>query len=442
MKAARGHVRPRGGMLEAVLKLPGGKKLTRSTGFRVGQEAEAARFLEVLLAELGGAPLPEQPGSLTVRAWGERWAAERAARGIVSADIERSALRYHLFPQLGDVPIASLTKARMLEWVRTLPTRPKVDSQEPLAPRTVHHVAGTVRRMLAEAVDRELLVANPCMWRAKRDLPAKRDKVIGKRNRSGFAGWEVWQLLHDDRIPLDRRVMYGIDFLTGMRPGEVAARRWRDLDTTTAPLWRLDVGTAFDTRHGREKTTKTNVEKIIPVHPMLAELLRRWYAEGWRDFMGRAPTPDDLVVPREGGGSRPNGNSYKAFKSDLKRLGLREGRSHYESRSTFRSLAMAGGAPRAELDLITHPSPREAADLYTRLEVVWPAMCRAVEAVQVAPRRDDEAAPSGEVAEGVAVSDPEKEKARRLSGFGPSTTVSAEGIEPSTYGLRVHCSAS
>jgi integrase len=80
--------------------------------------------------------------------------------------------------------------------------------------------------------------------------------------------------------------MHGFDFCTGMRPGEVAARRWRDLDTTMTPL------------------------------------------------------------------------SSKGFRADLERLGLRGGRSHYETRATFRSLAIAGGAPREELDLITHPSPK------------------------------------------------------------------------------------
>ena len=234
-------------------------------------------------------------------------------------------LRYHLFPQLGDRALTALTKAVMLDWVRTLPSRTRADSPEPLASRTVHHIASTAKRLLSEAVDRELLAVNPCAWRPKRDLPPKRDKVAGKRNHSGFAGREVWQLLHDDRVPQDRQVMYALDFLTGMRPGEMAARRWRDLDTTTTPLMRLDVASAFNSRHYREKATKTNVEKIIPVHPMLAEMLRAWFTSGWKAFIGRKPTPDDLIVPREQGGQRTNTHSNKRFQADLARLGLRGG---------------------------------------------------------------------------------------------------------------------
>ncbi len=438
MANARGYIRPRGGKLEAVIVFPDGSQRTRSTGFNVGQEDEADRFKEVLLRELA-APATA-PGGLTFQAWGERWVAERKRRKVVSVANEEAQLKYHAFPQLGATPLTALTRAGMLEWVRALPSRHTENTGEPLSSRYVHHVAGTVKRLLEEAVDDQLISENPCRWKARRDLPPKRDKQAGKRNSSGFEPGEVWQLLHDERVPEDRRVMYGLDFLTGMRPGEVAARRWRDLDTTAEPLWRLDVWTAINSRSGLEKCTKTNVEKVVPVHPLLQELLRHWYAEGWKNFMGRDPIPDDLIVPREEGGHRTDGHSNKRFKSDVHRLGLREGRTHYESRSTFKSLGMAGGGDPKYLDLITHPSPREARDLYTRLNLVWPALCRAVEAITLSPPTETRPDSNGEIAVGIAVqpaaADPEKEKARRLSGFGPSLegrdSVGAAGFEPAT----------
>ena len=67
--------------------------------------------------------------------------------------------------------------------------------------------------------------------------------------------------------------------------------------------------------------------------------------------------------------------------------------------------------------------------------------CLPTGSAELSPDRPADAS-DGEVAAAVAVPDAEKKKARRLVGFGPSTSVSAEGIEPSTYGLRVHCSAS
>ena len=46
----------------------------------------------------------------------------------------------------------------------------------------------------------------------------------------------MWTLINDECEPEERRVLYALDFLTGMRAGEAAARRWRDLDSVQATL--------------------------------------------------------------------------------------------------------------------------------------------------------------------------------------------------------------
>ena len=56
----------------------------------------------------------------------------------------------------------------------------------------------------------------------------------------------------------------------------------------------------------------------------------------------------------------------------------------YESRSTFRNLALSAGASEFHLNLITHPKPKRASDFYTRLEMQWPGMCAAVLAIDSA----------------------------------------------------------
>jgi hypothetical protein len=53
---------------------------------------------------------------------------------------------------------------------------------------------------------------------------------------------------------------------------------------------------SYSTRVG-EKTTKTDAVKHVPVHPMLAAMLAEWKLGGWAEMMGRAPGPDDLIVP-------------------------------------------------------------------------------------------------------------------------------------------------
>jgi excisionase family DNA binding protein len=122
-------------------------------------------------------------------------------------------------------------------------------------------------------------------------------------------------------------------------------------------------------------------------------------------------------------------------------------RTHCETRSTFRSLARGGGAMMTDLDLITHPSPSEAKDLYTRLEEVWPAICRPVECIRITPK-DAPVASSGEVTSRVtftgerSVAPPaDKKKAPDLAGLEPSSVpallAGCTGLEPVASGVTV-----
>ena len=385
----QGYVRQRPGRdaLEAVIEVPGRGTVRRATGYKTGQEAEARRFLQDVLRELEAvAPAAAAvPDELTFQQWAEQWVAERKKRGIVAAFDEESHLRYHAYPQLGAYPLRSLTKTVMLQWVRDLPQRTSERTGRALAPRYVHHIAATVRHLLREAsLKRDLIPVSPCVWDDS-DLPAKVDRDPSKRRSGGFQPAEVVSLLFDVRIPEDRRALYALEFLTGMRTGEAAARRWRDFDDQAQPLGRLEVRTAWNTRIRKEGATKTLIEKVAPVHPLLARVLRDWKERGWAEYVGRSPTDEDLIVPSERGRVRNASYSNELFQQDLRTLELRpaaqERRTHYETRSTFRSLALAGGAVRSDLDLSTHPSPKQASDLYTRLDVIWPALCRAVESI-------------------------------------------------------------
>ncbi len=391
-----GCVYRRGGSLWAFYRLPdGSRSKSFATRLPVGQEGEARALVAELerQAASGEAPRPLPPGPLTVRAWGERWNRDRRARGILDWVNERAHLEFHLYPFLGDLQLAAVTKAQALDWVRAVPTHKTQQGGERLAPRTVHKIAATVRAMFKEAVKRDLLPATPCVWDAG-DLPAREDRDATRAREGGFTAEQVGLLIGDPRVPEDRRALYALEFLTGMRTGEAAARRWRDWEPEfKGELGRLVAATAWNTRARIEKPTKTRTVKWIPVHPELARVLGAWKRGGWPRFHGRTPEPDDLIVPGEKGGPRNAGCSWRLWAHDLVELGLDHQR-HYESRSTFRNLARAGGANLPDLDLITHPSPRAAKDLYNRTGMLWPLMCAAVRCVRVEPARGGEVAPA------------------------------------------------
>ncbi|HEX7941294.1 MAG TPA: hypothetical protein VF488_05790, partial [Gemmatimonadaceae bacterium] len=95
-------------------------------------------------------------------------------------------------------------------------------------------------------------------------------------------------IISDTRIPADRQVVYALELLAGVRTGEAAAPRWRHYDATMRPLGKLLVAKSYNMRKNREKSTKTDAVKHVPVHPVLAAMLANWKLGGWAEMMGRA----------------------------------------------------------------------------------------------------------------------------------------------------------
>ncbi len=376
-----GYVRPRRGKkLEAVLQV-GERRLTKALGLDVGQEAEAERILAAALEELRSAPPATGAATGTLREWGDRWIADRKARGKLEYVHEEGHLKYFVYPTLGSKLLAAIADVELLDWARGLEKQKGPSGKTP-SPKYIRKITATVRALFKEAVRRHVLERSPCIWEDT-DLPEleANSRVVG----AGFELEDVRSLVYDPRVPEDRRVLYAIEFLTGMRTGEAAARTWADWEPVyRGELGRLVAATSYNTRHKLTKATKTRVEKWIPVHPALAELLERWKAAGWARYWGREPKPEDLIVPAAGGGPRNNSYSWRCFRDDLVTLGIAHQR-HYESRSTFINLAEGAGASPEDVHRLTHASLGEAKDLYRRVPQQWPRLCAAVRCIPLGP---------------------------------------------------------
>jgi integrase len=325
-------------------------------------------------------------GSLTVeRFFDETWLPLRQKIRPWQWKADRAALRTHFLPLFGSRAIADLAtddgEVSLLDWVIALREHPSQRDGTPIASRTVRNIASCVRMFFADATERKVVRRNPTIgWDADRHLPPIEDKERGWRARAGFSLDQVVTLTTDRRIPGERRVLYAMRFLGGPRPGEAANARWRNLDRTKRPLWRLTLESSFNSPMRREKGTKTGAELNIPVHPVLQQMLERWEASGWEEFMGRDPEPDDLILPRSDGKQRLVSTSYKQFLADLAAVGI-DAQRQYESRATFRNLALSAGAPKYQVDLITHPRPTQGPDYYARLDMLWAGLCAAVSAI-------------------------------------------------------------
>ncbi len=350
-----------------------GASKQRSTGYRIDEEdkAEKVRLLVKKGLVARAAVVGDAGGPLTVRAWAKSWIETRKVKGIVTADDYDAQLKRYILPVIGDLRIEDVTPEHIGSVLAAV-------AQRALAPRTVRHIYFTMHAMFRKAVPRVIDV-NPCSIDTD-DLPSKIDKDPEWRATAVFSKDELVTVLTAPKIPDDRRACYALLFLAGLRFGESAALRWRHYDPALKPLGRLVVAHSYNTKQKREGAVKTEQPRWVPVHDALTERLAEWREIGWPHLMGRAPGPDDLIVPSRRGKNRSVNHMLKKFHQDLERIGLRTRRQH-DARRTFISLALADGGRKDILRWITHGPEGDIVDLYTTLP--WHTLCEEVARLKI-----------------------------------------------------------
>lgn len=366
-----GTIYERGGKLYIGFRTAKGWRY-RNTGYLPHEKAKAQRALGLVEAELATGTVQVVAGRLTVAQYAVTWHETRRARGLMNAHRDEARFTAYVLPSLGAL---RLVEVRPLH-VRQLVAKLRADGR---APRTVLSTYGLVRRLFADAVADELLASSPCALK-RGDLPRKADADPRWRARALFDRDEVVQLVSDTRIPLDRRVVYGLGCLAGLREGEISALRCSGYDATREPLGCLYVEASYTRANGREKGTKSGRPRQVPVHPVLAELLREWLEQGFEELFGRPPMPDDLLVPSHHGTHRTDNAVRAGLVRDLGMLGFRHRRFH-DTRRTFISLARTDEANPDVLRTLTHDQTGDVFDQYTSF--TWATACAAVSALRV-----------------------------------------------------------
>ncbi len=363
-----GSLYVRGTKLWARYKDHRGKWVGAPTPYRAGEEEKARRFLAKLEAMTeatqtvnGGAG----GGPVTVSRYAERWLGERRALGLAVGKGDDARLRRYALPVLGVLRLDEVRPRHIRDLVLDLRKRGE------LAPRTIRHVYGVLATMFRAAIGDELVDATPCVLQ-RGVLPKKADKDPAWRATAIFTREEVEVLVSDTRVPQDRRVVYALKALAGLRHGEAATLRWRQYDPELEPLGAINL-----------EKTKTGVPRRVPVHPTLARVLAEWKLAGWERAYERPPGRDDLVVPARTMKSRDDSDAAHAFRHDLETLELRRRRAH-DLRRTFITLALVDGARRDLLEVVTHGPRGDIISVYSTFP--WPALCDEVSKLRISLR--------------------------------------------------------
>jgi integrase len=360
-------------------KLRDGRWRPKATPYLVAKPSHRTKALALLAQMEAGireSALPDDPSRITVEKYGERWLAQRRRLHIDDWTNDESKLRHHIYPQIGMLRLAEVRAIHIAALIRAIRmSKPK------LAPRTIRNIYSSLRSFFRDAEIEGLVDRSPCIL-TRYQLGDAVDADPDWRDRAIFSRVELETMISDARIPFDRRVLYALLGIAGLRHGEAAGLKWMHYEPERHPLGRLMIRRSY----GKPRT-KTATRRDMPVHPTLATILSVWGTEGWPAMMGTLPTPEDLLIPVCDGRRTPHGkmrtknDSYKRLQHDLCALGFRRRRGH-DLRRTMISLAQDDGASREILRDVTHGrSKRDAIDDYTTLQ--WSTVCAEVAKLRV-----------------------------------------------------------
>ena len=208
------------------------------------------------------------------------WCEQRKAEEVSMAGKEFQRFKDHVIPLLGKIRVLDVRPKHALQFVKHLARKESVQGGL-LAPRTVRNIFFEVRQAFQDAVLEEIIPGNPMILR-RGTLPRVADKDPTWRPLAVFTAAEVEQLISDPKVSPHRRVAYAIEFLTGLRTGQVSALRWGDYEPELEPLGRIVSSLSWNSVTKKLKGTKTGVTHEVPVHPTLAKVLGAWKLAGDR----------------------------------------------------------------------------------------------------------------------------------------------------------------
>jgi hypothetical protein len=138
----------RGLKLYAKVKSVAGTWEQLATGYNVGEEAKAERWVldrerDVEAQRRANANGGELVPLLTVRAWAKRWLEERKRLDLDWRN-DRGRLEMHVLPHIGDILLVEVRTKHLVELFHSIRTVPRQGRDKPAAPRLVYNIYSVV----------------------------------------------------------------------------------------------------------------------------------------------------------------------------------------------------------------------------------------------------------------------------------------------------------
>lgn len=312
-----GKVFARGGILHfsVSIELPNGKKdwARHSSGKKVGDtpaerrrnwaeaEAERKKVQEAIDGMAKGKV--DFGGEVTVALLAKHRFEERKGLGVATAEKEWQRLRDYMLPEIGHMEIAEVSDLD-LEAAYSRITKKTYKRKRYLRRKTLKELHQDVGALFDNAIKRKLYFGpNPAHQVDRLYLQSSAEE--SDEERPSYTLLEMHRIITDPEITPFWRTFFAVEGLAMLRAGEVGALRlqaWKpEFEDMSQPEGHRTLGELRITRTIRgnaiRKETKTKVLRLIPVHPVLATLLRHHVEVTLPAMYGRPLEPEDLLFP-------------------------------------------------------------------------------------------------------------------------------------------------
>jgi integrase len=234
------------------------KRKSKKIGSKKAANSVAKEIEERLASGDLGILKEEAP---TIRKYGEKWldsAHHDWADG--TRDNYGSAFKRHIEPTLGNKRLDEVGRKEVKAFIGTL-------KRKDLSKGRIELIVQALRNIFNEAIDDQLLTANPC------DRVGKYNKGRRKGEISPLTADEVTAMLENAHKALSFTMytLFMLSVMSGLRIGEILALEWNDFDFDERTV---DVTKNWDYIRHKMGPPKNNKPRKVDLPPVVVETLR------------------------------------------------------------------------------------------------------------------------------------------------------------------------
>ncbi len=359
----KGHIRERAPGHWAIIfdvRDPATGKRRRKWHSFAGTKRQAQIECARLISEIQRGTYLE-PNKTTVAQFLDWWLADVKAR-VSPKTFERyeQVCRKNIVPLLGAVLFPKLRPAQISEAYAKALTSGRRKRAGGLSPRTVHHMHVILKGALAQAVKWEMLVRNPADAVDPPKIPHTAMQTYDLAQTA-----ELIETARGNRI----FVPTILAVLCGLRRGEIAALRWRNVDLASGQL--AAVQSAEQTTAGiRYKEPKSGRARTLALSATVVAELRAHRIQQAQELLkvGKRLSDEDFVVAQSDGSPlQPHSLGQEWVRFLAKSTTLPRIRFHDLRHAHATHLLASGVHPKVASERLGHSKVGITLDLYSHV---------------------------------------------------------------------------